>query len=507
MFLSYMQDKGLLNFADAPDIFPGRSLLTLKRSAANLNYYLKSERVIILSDMFSCDLNYNDYLKFLGSVEIKDYHSSTEERIKLIIFYGFLYNTVNTSKLYNEIGISQTTKKKDIKALEQYLYPKGLRVEIVNRRGIKIVGSEIAWRMEIMGILASICELDNNSVLVYRPANDMYERLMHSHFTEIMGAIPDVSRTYYDFIQHHKLDLSYPGRKLLYTYILLATSRTQSHPLPALDIPLVVQHNTCFIDPAESDFMDYFVSSLDQNDSILKVLDISLYTMLQSFYQSMQRNIITDILDRESLLNELYVYIQKSFIRIKLGFSVFDNNLSSTDQHYPNLFAIIHSSCNEIEKAYAITLDKNQIATLTLIVRKYINKSKLTGRNRKTIAIVTNSAIEKVNFFIDNLKFHLDIDVLPAINIHEKERLKALKYDMAVTFSNRISMLLEEMSISHIKVNYHLKDSDINTLITQGFSSNLNRKINTDEFLALLHNKSESEAREILKSNFNNYFS
>lgn len=502
-----MQDKGLLNFADVPDIFPGKSLLTLKRSATNLNYYLKSERIIIQPDMFSCDLNYNEYLNFLSSVEIKDYHSSIEERIKLIIFYGFLYNTVNTSKLYNEIGISLTTKKKDIKALEQYISHKGLRVEIVNRRGIKIVGSEIAWRMEIMVILASICELDNNAVLVCRPANDVYERLMYSHFTKIMWAFPDVSRTYYDFIQHHKLDLSYPGRKLLYTYILLAASRAQNNPLPALNIPLVVQHNACFIDPAESDFMDYFVSSLDQNDNSLKVLDISLYTMLQSFYEFMQRNIITDILDRDSLLHELYIYIQKSLIRIKLGFSVFDNNLSSTEQHYPNLFSIIHSSCIEIEKAYAITLDKNQIATLTLIVRKYINKSKLTGRNRKTIVIVTNSAIEKVNFFIDNLKFHLDVDVLPSINIHEKERLKALKYDMVVTFSNRISMLLEEMSISHIKVNYHLKDTDINSLIAQGFSSNLNRKINTDEFLALLQNKSESEAREILKARFNNYFS
>ncbi|EPM5457676.1 PRD domain-containing protein [Salmonella enterica] len=497
----------MLNFSDIPDIFPGKSLLTLKRSAANLNYYLKSERVIIHSDMFSCDLNYNDYLEFLSGIEIKDYHSSTEERIKLIIFYGFLYNTVNTSKLYNEIGISLTTKKKDIKALEQYLYPKGLQMEIVNRRGIKIVGSEIAWRMEIMGILASICELNNNSVPVYRPANDVYERLMYTHFTAKMGAISDISRTYYDFIKQHKLDLSYPGRKLLYTYILLATGRAQSHPLPAINIPLVVQHNTCFMDPAESDFMDYFVSSLDQNDNRLKVMDISLYTMLQSFYQSVQRKIVTDIIDRENLLHELYVYVQKSLIRIKLGFSVFDNNLSSTEQHYPNLFSIIHSSCAGIEKAYAITLDKNQIATLTLIIRKYINKSKLTGRNRKTVAIVTNSAIEKVNFFIDNLKFHLDVDVLPAINIHEKERLKELKYDMVVTFSNRISMLLEEMSISHIKVNYHLKDTDINSLIDQGFSSNLNRKINTDDFLALLKDKSEKETREILKTRFNNYFS
>lgn len=507
MFLSYMQDKGLLSFADVSDMFPGKSLLTLKRSAANLNYYLKSERVIVLSDMFSCDLNYNDYIEFLRSIEIKDYHSSTEERIKLIIFYSFLYNTVNTSKLYNEIGISLTTKKKDIKVLEQYLYPKGLRVEVVNRRGIKIVGVEMVWRMEIMNILASICELDNNSVLVCRRANDVYERLMYTRFTEIMGGFPDVSQVYYDFMQHHKLDLSYPGRKLLYTYFLLATSRSRSYPLQALNIPLVIQHNTDFIDSAESDFMDYFVSSLDQNDNALKVMDISLYSMLQSFYQSVQQNIITDILERDGLLYELYAYIQKSLIRIKLGFSVFDNNLSSTKQHYPNLFAIIQSSCIEIERAYSINLDINQISTLTLIVRKYINKSKLTGRNRKTVAIVTNSAIEKVNFFIDNLKFHLDVNVLPAINIHEREKLNSLEYDMVVTFSNRISMLLAEMHVRHIKVNYHLKDTDINKLIAQGFSSNLNRKINIDEFLALLQNKSEKETRDILKTQFINYFS
>lgn len=38
------------------------------------------------------------------------------------------------------------------------------------------------------------------------------------------------------------------------------------------------------------------------------------------------------------------------------------------------------------------------IATIILITRKYINK-KMTGRNRKTVAIVANSAIENVIFY------------------------------------------------------------------------------------------------------------
>ncbi|MDA8479461.1 hypothetical protein NNO04_12205, partial [Citrobacter sp. Awk 4] len=96
--------------------------------------------------------------------------------------------------------------------------------------------------------------------------------------------------------------------------------------------------------------------------------------------------------------------------------------------------------------------------------------------------------------------------VKESINIHEKERIKDLDADIVVTFSNRISWLLNEMNVDHIKVNYHLKDNDIRVFMDHGFSSNLNRKLPTHDFLDAIEGKSRDEIHEIIKKNYMNYF-
>lgn len=505
-FLSFMQDKGQLAFTDIPEHFPGKSLLTLKRSVANINYYLKTERIVIHADSFVCDLTYADLLAFLSNLKVKDYNSSVEERIKLILFYAFLYTTVNTSRLYEEIGISLTTKKKDLKTLENYLSARGLKFEVVSRKGIKIAGNETAWRILIMEILASICELNHEASLVERAANDVYEKLMFSRFSQQSPALPDVVDKFHAVIRDEQLTLSYPGKKLLYIWLLLEEVRAPEGHATLCDIPVLLPLCLHKAFSTEELLRHYFIHSLDQNSTELPLIDLRLYATLRAFFTEVSKNIITAIIYPDALLHELYQYIQKCILRSILGYSLFDNNLSSTEKHYPNLFHIVQQSIQVLESAYQLNLDKNQLSTITLIIKKHINSSKLSGRNRKTVIIVTNSAVEKIDFFISHLKFHLDIDVKESINIHEKERLKDLDADIVVTFSNRISWLLNEMKVEHIKVNYHLKDNDIRIFMDHGFSSNLNRKLSTHDFLDAIEGKSREEIHEILKKNYINYF-
>lgn len=505
-FLSYMQDKGKLAFSEITDAFPDKSLITLKRSAANLNYYLSSDKIHIQADSFHCNISYTQFIDFLQRLNIKDYRSSVDERIKLIIVFCFLYSTVNVSALYEEIRISLTTKKKDLKVLEKYLAEKELQLEVVSSKGIRIVGNEIALRMVVMSILASVCELDSRDHLIGRAANDVYEQLIFTRFRKkMLEHFTAVTSEYHMIVDANKLALSYPGRKLLYTYMLIARVRT-ANPLPQCDFQIELLSELLYQYASEQSFMNYFVASLDQNITVLNFMDIRLRNTLMNFYVRVQSEIITVIIEREALLHELYLYIQKCIIRWKCGYSIFDNNLSNTRKHYNNLYTIIQSACGDLENIYSINFSESHIATMTLIFRKYINKSKISGRNKKTVIIVTNSAFEKVDFFIDNLKFHLDVDICDSINIHEREKLSDLNYHLVITFSNRISMLLQQMNINHVKVNYHLNEEDINNLLRNGFSSNLNRKIRADKFVEQIQGKTNEEIMDMLKLQYSKYF-
>ncbi|WP_199635587.1 helix-turn-helix domain-containing protein [Serratia sp. PAMC26656] len=485
-FLSYMQENAELRFNDAVNVFPEKSIVGLKRSQSRINYYLPDNKNIVCAgDAFHCKINYKEYSDFINAITLNKYLSSENERITLILFYCFLYGTVNTSKLYKDIGVSLSTKKKDIKVLVDYLCQFELHVEIINRKGVRIRGNELAFRILIMKIIASICELNQLNQFMPRIANNPYERLMYQGLSrdEVVQAVL-YRDSFNEILNRYQLDLSYPGKKFLLIYLMILEKRlsvdNMQLSLPGMKIELPLQ--PVFVNPVENVFVNHFINSLDHNYYKLIYIDIMLYRATTQFVQSVQEKMITGISHHRELYDEIYIYIQKCIIRKTYLYDVPDVNLPKARKHYPGLFSYVEDAIIRTEEFYTVQFDKNQIATLCLILKKFIMNSKMVGRNRKSIAIVTTSSIEKVKFFVANLRCYVDVGDCFNINFNEIYKLEDLEHFLTIVFSNRISLLLQDKGIPHLKINYYLQPKDIDKLITAGLSSNINRKINADEF-------------------------
>lgn len=130
----------------------------------------------------------------------------------------------------------------------------------------------------------------------------------------------------------------------------------------------------------------------------------------------------------------------------------------------------------------------------------------MIGRNRKKIVIVTNSAIEKTSYFVENLRHHIDLSVVGTFNIHELYEIENLDYDLIITFSNRIATLLLENKYSCVKLNFYFDQNDIDTLLNLGFSSSSRRKILLDHFLNEIADKNSDEIKEILLKKYPSHF-
>ncbi|MBT2698979.1 helix-turn-helix domain-containing protein [Bacillus sp. ISL-40] len=512
--ISFLQEKGKLDLTDSDQLF-GRSANSLKRHIVNINLYLPTEKQIkILGTTVLSTLTYNDYINFMNNLSLDEYFSSQSERIFTIIVLCFLNKSLNTTRLYEEIGISLTTKKKDNRALTEYLKLRNLDMEIIPKRGIEIVGDEINFRILTTSILASMLEMDYFGKLINRKANNPLQKMITMIFSEKTKIeIRQATELLEDFIEINEMRVSYPSKKFFYIYLILSLYRIKSGILLKADEKLQLKVRTYHLlkikDHDEKDenlFLDYLISSLDYTSYTPPPIDNQLKEVIITFIAEIQKNIITTFYSSEPVFNEVYKYIYKSIIRNKHDYHFYDNKLDDTHRELPKLFGIVSRAIPVIESKIDIQFTRQQISTLTLIFRKFIMENKIIGRNSKRIVIVTNSTVEKTSFFVENLRHYVDVTIVENININELHLLKDLDYNSIITFSNRIATLLGEENYTCIKLNFYLHPDDIEKLLGLGFSSSSRRKILSDPFLDEIANKSPSEIKKLLLQKFSSHF-
>ncbi|MGN8799384.1 hypothetical protein ACTNCH_02190 [Candidatus Merdisoma sp. HCP28S3_D10] len=179
--------------------------------------------------------------------------------------------------------------------------------------------------------------------------------------------------------------------------------------------------------------------------------------------------------------------------------------MEETKEQYHRLYDVIHASITEYEETYQTRLNHFQIASLTLIFRKFINRNKLAGRNRKKLVIVTNSSIEKIDFFMERMKFRVDAELLDVININELYLLPKYDYDFLIVFSNRIATMLDALGYSCVKLHFYLTEPDFDLLNQLGFSTS-RRKLKIRPFLSELQGMDEKAAADYLLEHYSDYF-
>ncbi|WP_285767429.1 helix-turn-helix domain-containing protein [Peribacillus sp. SI8-4] len=509
--ISYLQEKGTLDLSDSYKRF-NRSTNSLKRHIANINLYLPNENQIkIVGTTVSSHLKYNDYINFVSKLSLDEYVSSQKERNFAIIILSFFNKYLNTTKLYEEIGISLTTKKKDTKALNEYLKGKNLSMEIIPKKGMEIVGHERSYRILTTSILASLLEIDSSGNIINRRANNPLQKMIIQIFSEKAKAqICQAKELLERLIEENEMRMSYLSKKFCFIYLVLTLYRIQEgdsiERVTKLTFKVRKYRLLQTKNQDENVFMDYLISSLDYTFYESPPLDQQLQEVIIAFINEIQKNIITIFHNYDLLFDEVYKYVYKSIIRNKYDYHFYDDKLDHTHTELPNLFGVVSNAMPVLENKIDIHFSSIQISTLTLIFRKFIMENKVIGRNSKKIVIVTNSAIEKTHFFVENLRHYIDLKVVGTININELHQLKDLEYDLIITFSNRIAALLEDENHSCMKLNFYIHQSDIQKLLALGFSSSSRRKILSDVFIEEITNKSADDIKALLLEKYSSHF-
>lgn len=307
-----------------------------------------------------------------------------------------------------------------------------LGTEVVPKTGVRIVGDELTFRICVTSILSRYLEVGQDFHLTRRLANHPLQTMIAEYFLIRSDAEIQTVRT-----QLMQLIEILPFSNFLCVckvpvYLSVLRVFPSAFRASAGDFPGAARSGTG-LSSDEAHCGKYLCQSSDFlpgfSTRVMPPVNEHLFAITRELVRKVQNNIITRICDDRFIYEEVYAYLHKSLIRNTYHFSFYDNKLEETKEQYHRLYDILSNAISDYEETYQTRLSHFQIASLTLIFRKFTNRNKLAGRNRKKLVIVTNSSIEKIDFFMERMKFRVDVELLDVININELYLLEKLDYD------------------------------------------------------------------------------
>lgn len=487
-----------------------KSSSTIKRSLYELNAYLPEDKTFLITNYeIVSRISYNDFLTLCSSIDINDYMASSEERVTLVVVTSFLKGYVNLTHLYDQLNVSLSTKKNDRKQLEKVVKNESLKVINLRRKGITIQGNEQLFRMYVAGKLLSIVELDEKDEFTARRANTPIQQLMYEMFAgQLFGHGREVGRDLSVFFKNKQTTTDYASKKFLAVYYAISLIRIKKGLFLTFDQSLLppVEANELLDDDEESRYLDYLIASLNYKQSLNFPYHETYDELCQYLIELFEKQLKLKFYTHDELFRHLYAYLYKCSIKNHLGYFFYDHKFEDIYQEMPDLIEMLKQKTGYIRKFYGMSLSELQLSDICLIIAAYILKNRLADSKQKKIVVITNSAAEKMLFFVENLKQYVAFEMVHYLTINELHLLKHMNYDFILVFSNRIRSKLSEYGYQAIKLNYYLRNDDIKVLLDHGFSSNRNSKLLAERFAEEIQNVPKKSLVSFLKKHYPDYF-
>ena len=184
--LRYIQKRQMIPLSKTALHFQ-KNESSIRRTIEQINLYSSEPMVRIEKSIcYSC-ISYEDLVSFIRNLDQKDYLSSSDERIRVMITAIFFQNYVNSSKLYEQWGLSLTTKKQDTALLRQFLTRYGLELVTKKKKGLSIQGDELQLRFLVIDILHPLFEFTSENKVLARFANTPLEKQTYELATEYLS--------------------------------------------------------------------------------------------------------------------------------------------------------------------------------------------------------------------------------------------------------------------------------------------------------------------------------
>lgn len=503
----YIQEYAPVSIDAAAEQFD-KTRSTIAKSINKINQYIdKKDFINVDKQTIITSFSYYGYTKLLNTLSLQHYRSAADERIKALLVEMTLNDVVNKKQFYSLFHVSQTTLKNDRKLFLERLDSASLDYEALAKKGIRLLGSESRIRILATQAILNIVELDKDNQLIEHLSNSPVNRLIAQRFlTNNAEQIAQAVKLYFQLEKKYGFKLSYNSKKFIIIYFSIALQRMarKQHLTFETFTTLIEQDFTIFADNEENHLANQVISALTWHNKF-NCCDALLTPLVETFVESVCSDIRTHIYSRRELFADIYALIHSSLIQARLNITFPDKKLTNVKDYHTYAYGLVERDISMIENVMGIRLNETQLATITMVIKRYVEQNKSIARRRTRIYLISNSSYNKLGYFIEKLKTHFHVDIMGIVNSNEIIHIPDDQYDVLITFTNKISRYLSFHGKTSVKLNYQLKESDIQTLKKLGLSRSA-RKIPADDFIAQIAQIPQHELKHFLITEFNEFF-
>ncbi|MBS5038040.1 MAG: transcription antiterminator [Fusobacterium sp.] len=491
---------------------------TIRYELEKIDDYLLSRNMKPLERTFGGNIFFEEYENFTQQAENLPSESmmDTHERRNYIFFKALFKEKINLTKLCEELDISRTTIKNDVKYLREELSKNNISLRAY-QEGLILEGTENDIRREQLKFLKrySNSMFYDTSQIRTKTEKIIEEYIKSVDFKVIKSFIDNVQKKMNKVIS----DEAY---NIIAVYLIITVLRIKKEKF------LEEIGNQNFLADTEefrciSSFKDILEKEFEIefcHNEILQITDYFLgshtYNFEQSYYKNwieieilvkkfiaaFNKNIHTDLSKDRILFKEIINHIKPTLYRIKNRIKLENSIYAEVLNSYPNIFYLTKKAIKDIENYLGVEFSDDETAFLAIYFKGAIDRNKFKEKDLKRVLVVCAHGYGTSKLLVQQLNEIYTINVVQTIPRYMLEKtLEEERVDLIISTIN----IENKIDIPVVKVNSVLTQEDIAVLDKYELSRQKKRFF-LSEILNIIERNCVIENKEELIEDLNGYF-
>lgn len=491
---------------------------TIRYELEKIDDYLLSRNMKPLERTFGGNIFFEEYENFTQQADNLPSESmmDTHERRNYIFFKALFKEKINLTKLCEELDISRTTIKNDVKYLREELSKNNISLRAY-QEGLILEGTENDIRREQLKFLKrySNSMFYDTSQIRTKTEKIIEEYMKSVDFKVIKSFIDNVQKKMNKVIS----DEAY---NIIAVYLIITVLRIKKEKFLE-----EIGNQNFLADTEEFRCINSFKDILEKkfeiefcHNEILQITDYFLgshtYNFEQSYYKNwieieilvkkfiaaFNKNIHTDLSKDRILFKEIINHIKPTLYRIKNRIKLENSIYAEVLNSYPNIFYLTKKAIKDIENYLGVEFSDDETAFLAIYFKGAIDRNKFKEKDLKRVIVVCAHGYGTSKLLVQQLNEIYTINVVQTIPRYMLEKtLEEERVDLIISTIN----IENKIDIPVVKVNSVLTQEDIAALDKYELSRQKKRFF-LSEILNIIERNCVIENKEELIEDLNGYF-
>ncbi len=430
----------------------------------NINFYLNKEKLPVIKTTAKGELFFGSEDRILLEnstfiIKDEDYIFSKDERQRLVLIFILLKTgTFTIQSVLDEIGVSLSTLKNDIRELKLILGKIGLKLVQIAKKGLKVHGSEDSIRRMILNILLE-SGLESFGT-DQRDKIDVFKRNLKQIFLNSYSGTKaekeesnlQTERAIREYLEEINEDMNEKFSDVLHNYIMnylrlmILRIRNKKYLKEDLDDVLFLENIK------EHKIIKSHINILENKadikltpQEIIKIVEIYIENknydvnnswkqvkqILENLISKVSSDINLDMTNDLILLNDLIYHMKLAAYRIKNNIKLKNSIYKEVEDEVPFLFGIVEKRIAGYEQYLDEKLNKDEIAFITIHFKMSIDRNYNLGKKRILIVCGLGYGTSKLLKKIISEEFNVEItDLIP---VYQLEKYNLDKTDIILS--------------------------------------------------------------------------